>query len=199
MYEDALGRARLLQKAVRAFVDAPGEATLRAARETWVSAREPYMQTEGQVAIGRGDLIAVATQDEGDVSDLVALVAVWRGRQGLALLDTAPAVTARMRGYCGGAAVDSTGRLLAVSCPRGGLAVFWDLGRSRVIGTVDLPDGCGVALAAKPGTFVLTSGPGGALRVDPSGARAMPLSAPFVDRARWDNHLAVGRTGPPPG
>ena len=46
MYEDALARARVLQKAVRALVDTPSEATLQAAREAWLSAREPYMQTE---------------------------------------------------------------------------------------------------------------------------------------------------------
>jgi putative iron-regulated protein len=46
MYEDALARARLLQVAVRALVQTPSEATLRAAREAWRSAREPYMQTE---------------------------------------------------------------------------------------------------------------------------------------------------------
>ena len=46
MYEDALARARVLQKALRALVDAPSEATLKAAREAWLSAREPYMQTE---------------------------------------------------------------------------------------------------------------------------------------------------------
>ena len=32
------------------------------------------------LAIGRGDLIAVAAQDEGDVSDRLPLAAVWRGR-----------------------------------------------------------------------------------------------------------------------
>src|SRR6185295_14909507 len=46
MYEDALARARVLQKALRVLVDAPSEATLKAARESWLSAREPYMQTE---------------------------------------------------------------------------------------------------------------------------------------------------------
>ena len=46
MYEDALARARVLQKAVRALVETPSEATLQAAREAWLSAREPYMQTE---------------------------------------------------------------------------------------------------------------------------------------------------------
>ena len=45
-YEDALARARVLQKAVRALVETPSEATLQGAREAWLSAREPYMQSE---------------------------------------------------------------------------------------------------------------------------------------------------------
>ena len=46
MYEDALAAARVLQKAVRALVAMPGEATLQAAREAWLAARVPYQQTE---------------------------------------------------------------------------------------------------------------------------------------------------------
>ena len=46
MYEDALARARLLQKAVRTLVETPSEAAMQAAREAWLAAREPYMQTE---------------------------------------------------------------------------------------------------------------------------------------------------------
>ncbi len=46
IYEDALARARRLQKATKALVDNPSEATLQAAREAWIAAREPYMQSE---------------------------------------------------------------------------------------------------------------------------------------------------------
>jgi hypothetical protein len=151
------------------------------------------------LAIGRDDVIAVAAQDEGDVGDLLSLVAVWRGRGSLTLLDAGPGVTSRMRGYCGGAAVDITGTRLGVSSPRGGLAVFWDLEASRVIGTVDMPDGCGLAPADAPGTFLLTSGRGGVVRVDPSSDQVMPLPAAFAARARWDNHVAAGRPGSPSG
>jgi putative iron-regulated protein len=45
-YEDALARARVLQKAVHALVATPSERALQAARDAWISAREPYMQTE---------------------------------------------------------------------------------------------------------------------------------------------------------
>jgi hypothetical protein len=143
------------------------------------------------LAIGRGDAIAVATQDEGDPGDLLPLAAVWRRRAGLQLLDAGPSITARMRGYCGGAAVDRAGTLLGVSCPRGGLGVFWDLETSRVVGTVDVPDGCGLAPADAPGTFLVTSGRGGVVRVDPRTGQTARLSSRFVMEARWDNHVAL--------
>jgi hypothetical protein len=151
------------------------------------------------LAIGRNDVIAVAAQDEGDVSDRLPLAAVWRGQGGLTLLDAGPGITGRMRGYCGDAAVDPSGALFGVSCPRGGLAVFWDLATARVIGTVDLPDGCGLAPGEAPGTFLLSSGRGGVVRVDPSADRVAPLPASFVTEGRWDNHLAVGRPAGAPG
>jgi hypothetical protein len=66
-----------------------------------------------------------------------------------------------------------------------------------MIGTVDLPDGCGLAPAAAPGTFLLTSGRGGALRVSTASSQVASLSTPFVARGRWDNHLTVGRVTPP--
>jgi uncharacterized protein len=146
------------------------------------------------LAIGRGDVIAVAAQDEGDVADLLPLAAVWRGRAGLEMLDAGPSVTTRMRGYCGAAAMDTGGTLLGISCPRGGVAVFWDLATARVLGTVDLPDGCGIASDAA-GEFLLSSGRGGVVRVALPECRVTPLPAGFVARARWDNHLAVGRLG----
>jgi len=149
------------------------------------------------LAIGRDDVIAVAAQDEGDVDDLLPLAAIWRGRAGLEVLAAGPSVTARMRGYCGAAAMDAGGTLLGVSCPRGGLAVFWDLVTARVLGTVDLPDGCGLA-SDTAGEFLLSSGRGGVVRVALPECRVTPLPGNFVARARWDNHLAVGRLGARP-
>lgn len=45
-YEDSYNEAVKLQTAVDAFVAAPSEATLTAAKEAWLAAREPYGQTE---------------------------------------------------------------------------------------------------------------------------------------------------------
>ena len=45
-YEDSLISAREMKQAIGAFLDAPSDATLEAARNAWVDARVPYQQTE---------------------------------------------------------------------------------------------------------------------------------------------------------
>jgi putative iron-regulated protein len=45
-YEDSLTMARALDAAVDALIRAPSEATLNAARATWLMSRPPYQQTE---------------------------------------------------------------------------------------------------------------------------------------------------------
>jgi len=46
-YGDALAGARQLQTAVNTLVKEPNDANLQAARQAWIAARVPYMQTEG--------------------------------------------------------------------------------------------------------------------------------------------------------
>ena len=45
-YDQALAAATLFRIAVRSFLDRPAAASLRAAREAWLAARAPYLQTE---------------------------------------------------------------------------------------------------------------------------------------------------------
>src|ERR1700752_1802140 len=45
-YADALDGARALAEAVDAFLAAPGAETLQRARQAWIDARVPYVQTE---------------------------------------------------------------------------------------------------------------------------------------------------------
>ena len=47
IYSDSLATAKTLQKAVDAFLAAPTEDNLKAAREAWKAARVPYQQSEG--------------------------------------------------------------------------------------------------------------------------------------------------------
>lgn len=46
MYSDALTSAQSLQKAVKQLTAKPSEKSLAAARKAWITAREPYQQTE---------------------------------------------------------------------------------------------------------------------------------------------------------
>lgn len=45
-YQDALSAARQLESAVESFVTHPSETSLQQAREAWIAARVPYLQTE---------------------------------------------------------------------------------------------------------------------------------------------------------
>ncbi|MCC7252127.1 imelysin family protein, partial [Hyphomicrobium sp.] len=45
-YGDSLEAARALKTAIAALIASPSDATLGAAREAWLAARVPYMQTE---------------------------------------------------------------------------------------------------------------------------------------------------------
>ncbi|MGH8848662.1 MAG: imelysin family protein, partial [Polaromonas sp.] len=45
-YDDSLGSTLALQKTLQAFLDAPSEEGLKAARQAWLAAREFYGQTE---------------------------------------------------------------------------------------------------------------------------------------------------------
>jgi putative iron-regulated protein len=47
MYTDSVAAAKALKQAVDAFLAAPSDQTLRAARDAWKAARLPYSQTEG--------------------------------------------------------------------------------------------------------------------------------------------------------
>jgi putative iron-regulated protein len=46
VYEDSAATARVLQKAVAALIAKPSEAALKSARQAWIAARVPYLQSE---------------------------------------------------------------------------------------------------------------------------------------------------------
>lgn len=118
-----------------------------------------------------------------------SLIAEHRPGRGIALLDIGRDALDRLDGYCGSAALDGSGRYLAVSSPRGGWAIFWDRAEGRVAGEVALPDVCGLAPAGPPGLVLLTSGQGGALLHDAATGRSTAIAAALVRQSHWDNHV----------
>ena len=66
-YGDALSAAEALDEAIAAFVAAPSETTLTAAKTAWLAAREPYGQTEAFRFYG-GPIDDADTGPEGDIN-----------------------------------------------------------------------------------------------------------------------------------
>jgi putative iron-regulated protein len=64
-YSDSVTRAKDLERAVGAFVDAPSESSLKRARDAWVQARLPYLQTEAYRFYG------------GPIDEVELLVNTW--------------------------------------------------------------------------------------------------------------------------
>ena len=142
------------------------------------------------VAVNGAGLVAVAMQYEGDRSDRVPLVGLHDGGD-IQLLEAPAEINRRMRQYTGAVVFDSAGELLAVSCPRGNLFTFWEVGTRQLLHHVELADGCGVTPAEAPGAFIVSDARGEILRIEPRSGRQSPI--PIADRlvTPWDNHLAI--------
>ena len=143
------------------------------------------------LAMGPDDTVAVAMQYEGPAGDLIPLVAVWRGDEGLRLLRGPAAVLRAMKHYCGSVCFDPSGRTIAASAPRGGVVTFWDVGTGRYLSSARVPDGCGVAPGVRPGEFLASSGQGGVVVIDATSGMARPFSVNRLQNGRWDNHLVA--------
>lgn len=141
------------------------------------------------IAVGYGDTVAVAMQYQGPSRDRVPLVATHRRGGPLAPIDMPGRLLNTMRQYCGSTAFDRGGHVFAVSAPRGGVTAFWDLASRKLLSTVEVADGCGVAAAARPGEFLVSSGRGGVVAVSARRGERRALVSDFLAGGRWDNHL----------
>ena len=144
------------------------------------------------LAVGEGDMVAVAMQYEGPAGDLVPLAALYRDG-GLLPLAASPGVWRAMKRYCGSVCFDEDGRTIAVSAPRGNLVAFWDGGSGAYLSTARLTDGCGLAPGARPGEFLASGGAGDVAAIDARSGAVIPLAVAISEGARWDNHLAAAR------
>ena len=155
------------------------------------------------LAVGKDDTVAIAMQYEGPAGDLVPLVALhrWararpaRCRDGdLRPLEGPAHVSRAMKQYCGSVCFDSSGRVIAVSAPRGHLVTFWDVNAGSYLSSARVADGSGVAPAGRPGEFLASSGRGGMLVIDAWSDAVRSLETAFLKAGRWDNHLVAATT-----
>lgn len=134
------------------------------------------------LAAGRDGTLAIAMQWQGSELESPPLLAVHRpGSDGLELFIADLALQRRTRNYAGSVAVSDDGRYAAITAPRGGLMLTFDLadpGRFESLESVDI---CGVA--ATDGGFACSTGEGRFLRRAPGGGEIR------IDGLAFDNHL----------
>jgi hypothetical protein len=136
-----------------------------------------------------GQTIAFGIQDQ-DFSELRPLVGLLRVGRGIEFLELPRDDPGAMRFYIGSVAIDSSGRFLVATSPRGGTVALWSLSSGAYLGRLALPDVCGLVADPEAEYFWVSSGLG-----EVAGLRASETSLTF--EARWhtdtqfDNHLTV--------
>ncbi|ANG61019.1 hypothetical protein A8C75_00145 [Marinobacterium aestuarii] len=136
--------------------------------------------------------VVMAMQYEGDPLDTQPLVALHRRGQELQALSAPEAINRQMTQYCGSVRIDSSGKIAAISAPRGGLITFWDIDQAAYLSSLEVRDGCGLAATATPGEFIASSGNGRVYWLYPrEGVREPLMQDMRLDRLAWDNHLCA--------
>ncbi len=139
------------------------------------------------LAVDAAGHVWVGGQYHGPDADRPPLVGRHRRGHAIEMFDGPPDVLRRMRNYVGSIAVDASGTIVATSSPRGGVVVYWDTATGRCLGATDVEDGCGVAAAARDGSFLVSSGDGSIVEAGANGATSGLL--PVSPALSWDNHL----------
>jgi len=136
--------------------------------------------------------VAIALQSQGAVSDNKPLVALHRRGHPLKLLRASEPINSQMEQYAGSARIDRSGRVAAISAPRGNLITFWDLEQDRFITAMRCRDGCGLSATDRAGEFLVSSGIGQLYRMRPLDnlRERLPLD-PIAAGLGWDNHMSL--------
>ena len=133
------------------------------------------------------ETIAFGMQDQ-DRAELRPLMGLLRVGGDLTLLPLPGDDSGALRSYIGSVAIDSSGRFIAATSPKGGRIGLWSFGTGNWLGGFALEDVCGLAADPESGGFWASSGLGDVVKLHPS-------DAGFVEDAHWhapaafDNHL----------
>lgn len=140
------------------------------------------------LSVTSGGWVVAAMQDSAEEPDPEApLGFLHRPGASRVWLEAPPGGWGPFRGYCGSAAVDRAGTLVAMSSPRGNCIGLWGAVDGAFAGIAAVHDGCGLSAADEAGTLLASSGAGDLVTVSRGG------TAPFGPRGpgevRFDNHL----------
>jgi hypothetical protein len=134
-----------------------------------------------------GETIAVGMQDQ-DRSRLRPVMGLLRPGRGIELLPLPADDEGALRFYIGSVAIDSSGRYVAATSPKGGVIGLWSLGDGRWLGGMKLADVCGLAADGEAGCFWATSGFGDVVRLRAQ-TSGLKTEAHWRSDASFDNHL----------
>lgn len=137
-----------------------------------------------------GETVAFGMQDQDRSMARRAMGLLHVGR-GIDLLPLPADDEGALRSYIGSVAVDASGRYVAATSPKGGLAGLWSLADGYWLGGFKLADVCGLAADAAPGCFWVTSGHGDVVQLR-AGEQGLAPGAQWHARAAFDNHLLRG-------
>ena len=132
--------------------------------------------------------VAAALQDSADVPDLdFPLAFLHRTGHVPRWLAAPDGGWARLRGYCGAAAVDRGAGLIALSSPRGNCVGLWDES-GAALAALPIHDGCGLSATGIAGQLAVSSGSGELFTVVSNAAQ--PSLRGANGEFRFDNHMA---------
>jgi uncharacterized protein len=134
-----------------------------------------------------GETVAFGMQDQ-DRARIRPVMGLLRVGRGIDLLPLPGGDDGALRSYIGSVAIDSAGRFVAATSPKGGIVGLWSLVDGRWIGSFSLADVCGLAADASPGRFWATSGHGDVARLE-AGHAGLSAVAHWRAPAAFDNHL----------
>ncbi len=134
-----------------------------------------------------GETVAFGMQDQ-DRAILRPLMGIFRVGAAVDLLPLPPGDAGLLRSYIGSVVIDSSGRFIAATSPKGGIAGLWSLADGRWLGGFALADACGLAADAEAGCFWVTSGLGDVVKLR-AGTDSLAAEAQWRAPAAFDNHL----------
>ncbi|WP_410216223.1 DUF1513 domain-containing protein [Paracoccus sp. (in: a-proteobacteria)] len=143
----------------------------------------PFRQNSiRHLALGQDGLVAFAMQWEGDPSEAVPLLGMWRPGTEPVLCSPPAAEAMRMHGYAGSIAMNRQG-LIALTSPRGGVVMIHGPDGAH-LATHARADICGVAPSGKG--FLASDGSGVMWSCTTSALSPLVQGGPA-----WDNHLVA--------
>jgi hypothetical protein len=134
--------------------------------------------------------VAAALQDSAEMPDLDApLGFLHRPGEKLAWMETPQGGWGRFRGYCGSAAADLGGGLVAMSSPRGNCVGLWDGASGAFADIAAVHDGCGISATDGADHLLVSSGAGELFTLARGSDEAAHFGPAEPSEFRFDNHL----------